>query len=353
MKDYLSDFKNGSMAQIVPAGLCPLFYHTLIPYIITIMDGGWFSWVRKTKDASYRKAIDPRDFDRSVVDRLYPNEVLVQCPNINAALVAGVGPHIGPSGQRGILLRVLDKKGECVNKHEIGTQIVLNKNDFKIPPLRYNALFPSLLVRLFAGSGPLSDRALDESSRTIRVEGIENRCRYHKTKCAYEKSLLPGNFCMEAFHRIYPQALALLYSPRKKVNDRRSFEHSCPDCSGTVSIKTEIMPRFPSKLVFLRKILEKLFAVIFFPYDFIDHNIIFTVKKSASAPGCRLDEKMEYRFNMLDKRYPCPSSLHALYPYMLLAANNIRLPWPDEGYLFHCPGCKGVVYGIGEKGGGN
>ncbi|MBL7071559.1 MAG: hypothetical protein ISS26_05265 [Candidatus Omnitrophica bacterium] len=341
MKDYLSDFK-ADIAQITPNGLCPLLYHTLIPYIVTLLDGGWFGWIEKKKDTNYRKKIDPKDFNKSSVDRLYPNEVLVQCPNINASIIVGVGPYINSRGEREVLLRILNKKGECPNNLEIGNEIILNKNDFKISPTEYNAGFPSLLLSRLSGKESLSDHFCNNplKNRSVSVEDIEARCRYHKKKSSYADSLLPGDFCMDIFHLIYPQVLALLYSSDKKMNN---FTYSCPISGERVTIKAEKVPRFNTILGGFRKILIKIFKAVFFPYDFIDDNIVFTVEKSRDVKDCALDEKKKYYFNMFDERYPCPSSLHALYPYMLLRAHNMELPWSD---VVHCPGCKGITYSI-------
>ncbi|MBF0275547.1 MAG: hypothetical protein HQK84_09985, partial [Nitrospinae bacterium] len=87
--------KNGDevsceVCDLVPQGLCPVAYNCLVPYIQTLRNDGWFTWVTK-KNNGYRKSINKDDFSKRSVNRLYPNEVLVQCPSNEISVLFGVG----------------------------------------------------------------------------------------------------------------------------------------------------------------------------------------------------------------------------------------------------------------------
>lgn len=341
MKDYLVNLHG--LSEYAPPGLCPLLYHSLLPYIITISEGGWFGWVKKTKDLDFRKDINADDFGRANADCLYPNEVLVRCPNIHASVIAGLGPYSGAGGQPGLLLRILSENGGCAANYAAGEKIILSKDDFKIPPAEYNALFPALLSSLTGGGNQAFHCPDGLNALTLSAANIETRCRYHKKKTGYKHPFLPGDYCPDMFHFIYPGLLALLYAQDKPASRTQIFHYSCPAGQGKMVITAEKVSRLSPRPAALKKILEKIFNAVFFPYDFIDDDIVFTVEKETETAACPMAKGKKYYLNMSDPRYPCPASLHALYPYMLLKARLARMPWPDDEY-FHCPGCKGIIY---------
>ncbi|MFH1245533.1 MAG: hypothetical protein V1662_03530 [Candidatus Omnitrophota bacterium] len=344
-KNYLFNLRD--LAEYAPSGLCPLLYHSLLPYIITISEGGWFSWVKKRKDLNFRKDINADDFGKANADCRYPNEVLVHCPNINVSVIAGLGPYMERDGQQSLLLRILNKKGACAANYAAGKEIILRKDDFKIPPAEYNARF---LPALVAGRNlpPEQSVPCHYEDCNLYAATIETRCRYHKKKKGYAHPFLPGGYCLDMFHFIYPGLLSLLYASDKAACHPRTFHWWCPANKEKMAITAEKLSRFPSWLAWSKKILEKIFNRMFFPYDFIDAHIVFTVEKTQGAKVCPMAQEKRYYLNMADPRYPCPASLHALYPYMLLKARNEQMDWADDEY-FHCPGCKGVIYRLTKK----
>ncbi|MFC1521993.1 hypothetical protein ACFL6Y_06250 [Elusimicrobiota bacterium] len=351
-EDYISRLDAGCK---VPCDICPLLHHRLVPYIVTILEKGWFGWIRRNKDIAYRKEIIPGDFNNAKVNRLYANEVLVLCPNPDACVVAGVGPYISPEQGPGVLIRILSVTGECIKKYEAGHRIFLPEADLLPSLLEYNAAFPKMLLEAFGKHDAPGDprKSLCRPLRgkdDMKVEPItiKNPCRYHKSKHACGADLLPDDFCPDIFYLVYPHALSMLYASGGR-SLQKTLELTHPSSEEEIIVKLEKKARYPALFTGLKKAAAALFTLIFYPYDSLDFNIRFTMERSGEGKNaCTLKTDKQYYFNLSDPGYLCPASFHAIYPYLLLRNNGIGLPWEDrDKQLVPCPDCMGAVYNIG------
>ena len=207
MGNYLTDLKeNTSYADIsclMPEGICPFLFYNLTPYIFTLAKGGWFDWVIRKKDVAYRKPINKKsDFLKKEVNRLYPNEVLVRCPNPCNSVVAGVGLW----SKDKIKIRILHCSDSCSNNHSPGDEILIRKDVAAINALNFNRVFPETLS--FSMTGQLPERNEDfrkkDNEIIVEVSKIIFPCRYHKKKKEFKPDFLPGGFSPHIFIMFYP-----------------------------------------------------------------------------------------------------------------------------------------------------
>ena len=74
---------------------------------------------------------------------------------------------------------------------------------------------------------------VSDSDRRLVVENCERHCGYHKTGNRYDLNhITPSGLCPEAFHKIYPECLGLLYGGDFGGLD--SLKVSCPKPDGVV-----------------------------------------------------------------------------------------------------------------------
>ncbi|MBF0624371.1 MAG: TIGR04076 family protein [Magnetococcales bacterium] len=88
-----------TLAEILPGGLCPLAFHAIYPYVLTLARGGWFNWV---------------GFDEHVI---------VHCPASQ-----GVAFHVkapGPGAADGVVAEVLRTRGEVPCGYPLGRSFTL------------------------------------------------------------------------------------------------------------------------------------------------------------------------------------------------------------------------------------
>ncbi|MDD5109194.1 MAG: hypothetical protein PHC29_06805 [Candidatus Omnitrophica bacterium] len=106
-----------SLSDIVPSGLCPFAYYSIIPYWVSFKEGAWFRWRNKKSD------------------------VFCQCPRTEG--IVFLVRIIGKSRKTGIEAEVVGIGNDaCPNKHRLG-QIFKIEHDKFCP-----AIFPSLWSKL-------------------------------------------------------------------------------------------------------------------------------------------------------------------------------------------------------------
>jgi len=347
MINYLSEFTKKPVFEkiegLLPVSMCPFLFYNLTPYIFTLSNDGWFGWTKKCSATTYRKKITATDFKRKDVNRQYPNEVLVRCPNPGTAVVAGIGPW--PEGM--IKLRVLHAEGVCPNGHKVGEEIVLDGPAYKTRSLTFNALFPEILIQSLTGRVPKNTMTdcRRGAGATASISRIIFPCRYHKRQNDFRpESHLQGGFCPHVFGRIYPHVLALMYDAW--IENEITIKH--PGQGGKVTLVLHKVHRLNSEL--LRRVLrliQKSFEAMFHTVDLLDYHLEITVKRN-EAVRCSLEQGKTYRVNMGSEQFLCPASFHALYPYFMLCAAGGHMKWggnaPDDS--LPCPDCVGAVYSI-------
>ncbi|MBI5562816.1 MAG: TIGR04076 family protein [Deltaproteobacteria bacterium] len=389
MRDYLHGFegltvevaRHGAGAarqlrasEIAPPGLCPLFYHNLIPYMMTLEHGGWFRWVRRDKNSFLRRPLPSpltdAPFKDSRVNSAFPNEVLVQCPNHRVSVVAGVGLAVY-DGRRNIRLRMLRTLGECPAGHRVGDELSVRPDEAHLCAASFNALFPGLLHAArggedrYAARSPrdgatctvqgvnASDRVVEACSApeqySVDAETLRGPCRYHKRPVDNLKTG-PEGLCKDAHHALYPYALELLYDGIPPDADRGALTVNCPGVTNKVVFRIEKRGAMPRWLKAARDAAAKIFEVAFYPVDLMDGKVTYAVDRvDGSCPaGHRAGDV--YGFNAGDKKELCPASFHAVYPYIFLKKRGAAFDWSagdDAGKATDsapCPDCMGAVY---------
>lgn len=350
MGDYLKDFKESpayrEIDRLVPSDICSLLFYNLVPYIFTLANGGRFNWVRHYKDISFRKPINKDDFKRKGVNRLYPNEVLVRCPNPHTMVVAGVG--LWPEDK--IKIRILHCDNPCMNNHKPGDEIVMDKVDTGIDVLDFNRIFPETMSLCLAGEVPERNResCKIDNEIIIKVSKIIFSCRYHKNKKEFKSHFLPDRFCYETFTALYPYILATMYNAR--ISRNLKIRHPGKE-SYIILTMDKIILRKNRLVRGAINLLKKLFEAVFYPVDLLDYDLEINILENESE-GCSLKKGRKYKVNLRDGNFLCPASSHTLYPYLLLTASGYKMKWggDDIDNLLPCPDCAGTVYLVNKKG---
>jgi uncharacterized repeat protein (TIGR04076 family) len=107
-----------SPEQICPENICPVLYHSAIPYLLTFLNNGRFAWLR---------------------DR---NSVIIQCPNSGVSVTMNIKKN--SNGKRRIDMEVIETQGPCPFGIKKGDSFKLNERDLKFCPKALDALFPYL-----------------------------------------------------------------------------------------------------------------------------------------------------------------------------------------------------------------
>ncbi len=352
MGNYLSDFKEtpsfGKIEDLLPPGMCPFLYYNLSPYIYTLSTGGWFDWTKKHKDNRYRKQIFEGDFDKRDVNRRYPNEVLVRCPNPQAMIVAGIGPW--PDGM--LKIRILRGNGCCSNFHTPDNEYLLDPHQFKRLSLAYSQIFPDILLECQTDASEKLEAGDCKKGigATISISKINFPCRYHDSTKDYKTDfLLPDGFCPHVFAAIYPQVLAVMY--RGRIDSTIKVKH--PGTGGDLTLTLNKSYRLNYALPRLAlKVIQKVFEALFYPVDLLDYQLTITVTEKEFC-GCTLDIGKKYSVNLKNEAFLCPASFHALYPFLLLQTLGGNMKWDmqETAALVPCPDCVGAVYSIQCQGG--
>jgi len=350
MENYLIDFRKKpaykEIDSLIPSNLCPFLFYNLTPYIFTLAKGGWFNWVKWDKNNLFRKPINKDDFKRNDINRLYPNEVLVRCPNPYVTVVAGVGLWL----QDKIKIRILHSSYLCVNGHKPSDEIVIDITNASKNTLDLNNLFPEILALSLAGRLPRTNNGFCKIGTEITVEifKIIFPCRYHKKNNKFKSDFLLDRFCPHVFNAIYPYILAKMYNAR--IDEILKIKH--PRSEGCMTFTLKKVYKIKSE--FVRRYLnlsKRLFERIFYPVDLLDYRLEINILENGSTE-CTLKTGRRYFVNLSNENFLCPASFHALYPYLLLATLSYRMRWNTYNTvnLLPCPDCIGAVYSLNKKG---
>lgn len=174
----------------------------------------------------------------------------------------------------------------------------------------------------------------------IKVVGWKRSCRYHKKigqKIAFE-DIVPKNFCIFAYHAIYPYALSLLYDGRSN----KKVVVYCPASKN--SILMEIIA-YPRKLKSFYNLAEKCLRLIGYPHDIIDKIVKIRVVGIKGKCPRGITKGDEFEFNINNKSELCPASFSTLLPFILAKLVN-----PKDNTIIQCPAdaCK-IRYNIKVK----
>lgn len=377
MNNYLSVIKKpfievsddvSSIMDMIPANLCPFAYHNLIPYIITLFNQGWFRWVKKEKDVNKRYPVSKNLFeDTASVNRKFPNEVLVCCPNPFVSVVFAVGLNI-TNRKKTITLRILNKKGSCFMGHNEGDKFEISEEDIKFPPETFNVLFPYILLCGYKENVLI--RCQDTKAKMIfsiyqnkdiasyergcivsngfkaKITEIKFPCRYH-SKLTEIKRIAPNNMCIDGFHAIYPYSLALLYDATFTNDLKKDLVYiNCPSTEGKVIFEVKRILTGNNTTRLLKTFSANIFEMFFYPVDFFSYKIVYTVSqiKGKCPAGYNIGD--EFTFNISDRDELCPASFHSISPYLFLKNKGVFFGWEgtDNSSQVSCPDCQGAVY---------
>ncbi len=348
MGNYLEDIKEKAyykeIETLIPSGLCPFLLYNLGPYIFTLAKGGWFDWVRRNKDSSFRKSASKEDFGRKNVNRVYGNEVLVRCPNPHTMVVAGVG--LWPEDR--IKVRILHSSNMCPNNHRRGDEVVMAMSDEEVRAVSLNKHFPEILRLCLVGHASKEGSHFYEidGGITLEVFNIVHPCRYHRNKDTVVSNLLPTGFCPHVFNEVYPFLLAKLYGG--DIEEEISLTHPGSKDDVRVDLRKVWIVRSTLARESI-KLAKKLFETVFHPVDLLDCYVKVNFLENMSE-GCSSQKGKEYVVDLRNKNHLCPASFHTLYPYLCLAALGYEMKWgqDDGNRLVPCPDCVGAVYSLRE-----
>lgn len=162
----------------------------------------------------------------------------------------------------------------------------------------------------------------------VRVADWRRSCRYHRKigqKLNFKK-IVPKNFCIFAYHAIYPYALSLLYDGKRPC---KKVEVCCPASKDSILMEISANPR---KLKHLYNLTEKCFRLIGKPQDIIDKTVKIKVFGVKGKCPININKGDEFRFNIIDKLELCPASFNSLLPFILSKLTN-----PEEDIIIQCP----------------
>lgn len=152
---------------------------------------------------------------------------------------------------------------------------------------------------------------LDFKNIKIKVVGWRRSCRYHKKIGQIIERVIPNNFCLFAYHSLYPYALSMLYDG--KSNNVKVY---CPASKVLIEINS-----YPRKFKSLFNLAEKFFRFIGMPQDILDKEVRIKILKSSCPKGIK--ENDVFKFNIKSKIELCPASFNMLLPFMLNKSNSI------------------------------
>lgn len=349
MSNYLENFllkvENSKVKRLIPYGVCPFLFYNLTPYIITLTKGGWFDWVKRSDT---RKKIDGNDFKKKEVNRLYPGEVLVRCPNPLCNIVAGLSID---SGKR-LILRILASEQNCSQKHYAGEERILDKSDIFDIALLFSSSFTQILcASLTEQKVPfILDRCQAVKNINVETKKIIFPCRYHRKIKKFSSGILPEGFCIYVFHAVYPYVLALMYNAMAE----NILKIKCPKGSCGITIKLS------KRYIGINKLIKPLFdslrgfsAAVRHPIDLIDYRINIEVLKIEDISAqCLLKAGVEYPVNLNSEDFICPAAFHTLYPYLIAGEYGLVIQWGRDAQtdnIVACPDCVGAVYSIRKE----
>ncbi len=106
-------FSNCNFKNVIPKNICPILLHTFVPYYITYMKGGNFSWVKKI------------------------GHVDIRCPNPEGNVIVDL-----INNNNKIDFLVTSSTNECCLKYKPNQRVDISKIFNKICPLVFDISFP-------------------------------------------------------------------------------------------------------------------------------------------------------------------------------------------------------------------
>ncbi len=331
------------LAALKPEGICPFLNYTISPYVFTLANQGWFSWIKRTTDPTDREPPLIKKPKDKKTNRLFKNEVLVRCPNPKRNVIAGIGPWEKDQ----IAVRILHGSGECPFHHQSG-QLIIQTIAAGQQSLDYSRLFPEVLLEAMSETSAEEAIGLFNTGRvkSISPVNIINPCRFHNHPVVYDaRSLLPDDCCPHVFQQIYPHILAIMYEAA--VHRRVSIQHPGDSTDLTIKLEKRLRKR-PRLIKQLADGFYRLYGHFFHPLERLDYNFFLTVTDGNPGIGCSMHQGRRMTINLHSPDFLCPAGLHAVYPYLMMAAAGTQMDWGGDisENRIPCPDCAGIVYGI-------
>lgn len=111
-------FSNCHLKDCIPKNVCSFLLHTLVPYYLTYLYGGNFTWSKKI------------------------GQVDVQCPNPRGKVITDVVKN------KNIYAVVKSSKNTCPMKYKVGLKIDISRIFKLLCPLVYDVAFPWMQLGL-------------------------------------------------------------------------------------------------------------------------------------------------------------------------------------------------------------
>jgi uncharacterized repeat protein (TIGR04076 family) len=149
--------------------------------------------------------------------------------------------------------------------------------------------------------------------------------------------MAPLGLCQEAFHTVYPESLALLYSGDFAGSNSRKV--NCPRPGGGIVFEVKRVKKrglIRRGELALRKLLSKVYPVEVLNYD-------IKISPVAVKGDCPKDMRVnsEYDLNLYSNKELCPAACDSLFPFILpfsfISGDGIRKMGPGS---FVCPDHK-------------
>ncbi len=316
--------KNGracGFKEFLEINFCPYFLHTLIPYIVTLSEGGIFHWMSKED----------------------PDAVKLMCPNPNGGVVCTLKRKKEKNGQVLLEAEIVSVGGSCIFGHTPGSKTTFlayehAKEKYDI----FNIAFPWLVFGV-AGEEKFSvaletaqegwcfrlssygrqsgfDTEWKACSKDVaaqtELKSCKHICRYHKwprRKSYGPGELTLGGLCPDFFHSVYPHVLSSLYKDGLNVSQTSvESEYVCP-CA-EIGVKM-VMRRTPLKSARLRsaclRFLNRIGKSLDWPFYEVSMEIM---GKSAPCPRGH-KEGQKFLVNLGPDMSMCPAAFDAYYPF--------------------------------------
>ncbi|MEW6080064.1 MAG: hypothetical protein AB1724_19810 [Thermodesulfobacteriota bacterium] len=350
MSAYLSRLTDspgfGRINGLKPDSLCPYLYYTIAPYIYTIANGGWFSWVKRARNPETRSPAIITNYRLKKNNGRFVNEVVVRCPNPRVPVIAGIGPWTGGA----VSVRILHGGGDCLYRHSPGQQVFLDSENGR-QPLAYSRQFPEVLLRSLTDLPLKTAMTLFDQGHagSITPAEIISPCRFHHGKTPHDsRRLLPDNCCPHVFQHVYPDVLAAMVDAGS--DPLLAIQHpgrNDGENGGKMTVEIKKMQGRRNRTA--GRLVDGLYALSRFlghPRERLDYRLEIRVAASKAAGECPMKIGAVCAVNLNNSDFLCPASFHAAYPYLLLAAAGEKMAWDGSrgDNRIPCPDCAGVIY---------